>query len=272
MHISRGGVAAIITAAALVTAVACSSLPEAPGPATSHSPTVSISAASSSPLDFSRLNGQVPEPRSILLAPSAGTPIDATDYIASIFKSQHEFWEKYITARNFEMPPEGLDLASFGDVSTSPCHTGPINKDYPAIAYCSVDGHIIIPMMLLVRQWSDDSRKAGDLAVAITVSRSAANSVIDALPAQLKVAAPTPTAKLYLGSCLSGVWAHNVYPQDTFTNKDLATALGSASAIPYELNGTKAMADTDILTAAWISGFRSGRPANCMTSFWTRTA
>lgn len=298
MHVSRGGLGLVtVVLAATVSVAACGGSSGNPSgaPTTSPSPTFSYSAPPSDPptalptaagtdqprtgtsegatgpLDFTRLNGQVPEPSKVLLAPSDGTPINGVGYAVSVFKSQRDFWEKYLKAHGFEMPRENLDLASPGDVSTTRCHAGPINQDYPAMVYCSDDEYSIIPMTLLAHQWGG-TRKVGDLAAATTVSRTAVNSVIISLSAQLNVAAPNLTAELYVGSCLTGVWAHSVYPQGTFTDKDLQTALARASAVHYELSGAKATANADVLTTAWVSGFNSGRPADCMTNFWTKTS
>jgi hypothetical protein len=298
MRVSRGGLGFVTVALAVVVSVAaCGSPSGTPTgtPTTNPSPTFSYSApapsqatdlptaagtdkplpgtneGSTGPFDFTRLNGQVPEPTKVLLAPSDGTPINSVGYAVSVFKSQRDFWEQYLKAHGFEMPRENLDLVSPGDSSTSPCHAGQITKDYPAVVYCSDNEYSIIPMTLLAHQWGG-TRKVGDLAAATTVSRTAVNSVIISLSAQLNVAAPNLTAELYVGSCLTGVWAHSVYPQGTFTDKDLQAALARASAVHYELSGAKATANADVLTTAWVSGFNSGRPADCMSNFWTKTS
>lgn len=296
MHVSRGTMGALGVALTVVLVAGCGSSSDTPRSATTSSAPVIDSSASASPdtttvptaagtdkplpgtsegatgpLDFTRLNGHVSEPSKILLAPSDSTPINATGYAVSVFKSQRDFWEQYLKTHGFEMPRENLDLASPGDVSTTRCHAGPINQDYPAMVYCSDDEYSIIPMTLLAHQWGG-TRKVGDLAAAITISRTAVNSVIISLSAQLNVAAPTLTAELYVGSCLSGVWAHSVYPQGTFTDKDLQAALARASAVPYELSGAKATANAETLTTAWVSGFTTGLPADCMNNFWAKTS
>jgi hypothetical protein len=223
------------------------------------------------PLDFSQLDGDVPAPSKRLLAPSDGTPINGFGYAVSVFKSQRDFWEKYFTGDQLEMPRMNIDLVSAGDVSTSPCHKGEISMKYPTMVYCAETEQIIIPMDLLAYQWGG-ARKVGDLAAAITVSRHAANSLVIAVSSQLNVAAPSLTGELYVAACFSGVWAHSVYPQNTFTDKDLQTALSRSMKVPSELSGAKATADQDELTNAWISGFRSGRVKDCATNYWTRTS
>ncbi len=221
--------------------------------------------------DFSRLDGNVPAASKRLLAPSEGTPIIAVSYAISAFKSYRDFWATYFASDQFDMPRMNLDLVSLGDVSTTPCHNGDISTSYPAMVYCARTQHILIPMNVLASQWGG-SRKIGDLAAAIAVSRNAGNSLVVSLAPQLNVKAPAPEAQLYVSACFSGVWAHSVYPQNTFTDKELQTALDRSVKLRFELDGAKASASSDALINAWGMGFRGGRPADCATNFWTLTS
>lgn len=299
MHISRGkaGLAGALLLAALLLG-ACGSSPAKPvAAATSAAPVTPLPAATTpseqstidgitvdpfnpnpangatATPDFSQLGGTMPTPAKRLLPGSYGTPIEAVPYALSVIKSSNTVWDKYLAGDQLERGRTNVDLMSPGDGSNTACHDGTINQDYPSMVYCRRDdsgrGQILIPMTLLASQWGHGlTRQQGDLAVAIALTRQTANPLITSLANQMGLPRLSYRAQLYVGACLSGVWAYAVYPQGTFSNNDAAQALDRTAGLTFELDGAKVKPDPVLIREAWISGYASGRPLGCAQNFW----
>jgi hypothetical protein len=126
-----------------------------------------------------------------------------------------------------------------------------------------------LPANVIADIWKKTNRKTADLAGGIVTTRTSALVVTASLQQQLQLPTPEPTSRQYVAACLSGVWAHSVYAQDAFTEKELSVALEYAYKISSEVDGAVVPVDpTDLLITAWVVGFHDGSIGTCGAKFW----
>lgn len=203
--------------------------------------------------------------------------VNVLAYLQVVMRSNRDVWRSTWTANGLSMPTLTYDVTSRSDRYVSACTKNgkriEVTAAYERLFYCSADnppnGSIALPADIVSALWANTSRKAGDLAGAITVSRTSALILTTSLQRELGLPTPEPNSRQYMAACLSGVWAHGVYAQDAFTEKELAVALERSYAIGIEVDGKISSVDpTDLLITAWVVGFRGGIIGDCGTSYW----
>ncbi|HKX24211.1 MAG TPA: hypothetical protein VJM46_03155 [Candidatus Saccharimonadales bacterium] len=212
-------------------------------------------------------------PTSPTLNGSANVPV----YLQAVMQSSRNVWRATLSADGLDMPGVTYDVTSRSDRYVSRCTRDGkaivVTASYGRLFYCQADnqpfGAIALPADVIAGIWKKANRKTADLAGAIVATRTSALVVTASLQQQLQLPTPEPTSRQYMATCLSGVWAHGVYAQNAFTEKELAVALEYAYTISSEVNGTVVPVDpTDLLITAWVVGFRSGSVGGCGTSYW----
>jgi hypothetical protein len=198
-------------------------------------------------------------------------------YLQTVMRSNRDIWRTTLAANGLQMPNLIYDVTSKSERYVSACTRGgkaiEVTADYGHLFYCSADnrpnGSIALPADVITGLWKGVDRKVADLAGAITVSRTSALILTASLQRELSLPSPESDSRQYMAACLSGVWAHGVYGQNTFTEKELAVAMEYSYKIGIEVDGTVASVDpTDLLITAWVVGFHSGNIGGCGTSYW----
>lgn len=212
-------------------------------------------------------------PTSPTLNGSANVPA----YLQAVMKSSRDVWRATLAADGLATPNLTYDVTSRSDRYVSACKRDGkpivVTASYGRLFYCSADnppfGTVALPADVITDIWKKTNRKTADLAGAITATRTSALIVTASLQQQLQLPAPESASRQYVATCLSGVWAHGVYAQNAFTDKELAVALEYAYKIGVEVDGNTASVDpTDLLITAWMVGFRDGKIGACGSSYW----
>jgi hypothetical protein len=176
------------------------------------------------------------------------------------------------------MPTLTYDVTIRSDRYVSACTRAgkpiEVTTSYAHLFYCSADnppnGSIALPADVITGLWKKGAdRRVADLAGAITASRTSALILTASLQRELSLPTPGSDSRQYMAACLSGVWAHGVYDQKAFSEKELAVAMEYSYKIGIEVDGKTASVDpTDLLITAWVVGFRGGVIGDCGTSYW----
>lgn len=202
---------------------------------------------------------------------------DVPAYLQAVMKSNRDVWRTTLSADGLAMPSLTYDVTSRSDRYISACTRDGeaivVTASYGRLFYCSQDnkpfGSIALPADVLTSIWAKTNKKVADLSGAIAASRTSALILTASLQQQLGLPAAEPTSRQYVATCLSGVWAHGVYAQNAFTEKELTVALEYAYSISSEVDGVVVPVDpTDLLVTAWVVGFQSGQIGACGKSFW----
>lgn len=243
-------------------------------------PTQSLtSAMPTAPPQFSRL--MTPSVYTTSAAPASkdlNGAVNVETYVMALLRSHRDVWRTTLGANSLQMPTLTYDFTSRSDRYVSACTKGgkpiEVTSTYGYLFYCSADnapnGSIALPADVISGLWKKGAdRRVADLAGAITASRTSALIVVTSLQRELSLPTPEPDSRQYMAACLSGVWAHGVYDQKAFTEKELASALDLSYKIGIEVDGKIASVDpTDLLITAWVVGFRGGVIGDCGKSYW----
>jgi|GEM_PF-5473819 len=203
--------------------------------------------------------------------------IDGPGYTQAVMVSFRDVWRTAFANTQYSAPRLTYDITSFGDVYKSKCANGGkpivITPQTTAMLYCvrdsKPDGAIAIPLDSMAAIWKKSSPKVGDLSVAVSMTRQASLITVTALERQFAMTVPSELGRQYVSACLSGAWAHAVYAQGAFTDKEIATALEYSFAIPTIGDRTTAsIANDSQAVTAWVVGFRGGQVAECGRNFW----
>jgi hypothetical protein len=215
-------------------------------------------------------------------ANSTGNPIRLDGYVQGVMRSYGTVWAKTIQQVGLQAPDLTYDVTSGADRYVSLCKKNGqrvvVTRSYGKLFYCPDDGlkggsgAIALPADVLGKLWTQAPRKTADLAGAISATRQAGLILTTWMSSQGALPSPSPTTRLYAGMCMSGAWAHGVYAQGYFTDKELQTALSLSLAIPSETNGQAlptSPGDMQAMTA-WTAGFRTGDAGSCLITDWQR--
>lgn len=206
--------------------------------------------------------------------------VNVDGYLQAVMTSNKTIWSEAFKGSTLSMPVLTYDITSKSDRYVSACtRSGEkivVTPEYGKLFYCSADnqpyGAIALPTSVLASVWKKNTnRQLADLVVAISTSRQASLIILKSLEQQLNPPKPTTLGRQYTAACLAGVWAHAVYAQDAFTDKDLAVALAQTYSIPSEVDGvvTSPSSSDNVALTSWIVGFRGGDPGECGLHFWS---
>lgn len=254
------------------------STPSVPGIPATSAPTPDASPATASPFD--RLNiplefkpGQTPK------SVERGGLIDGLGYAQGVMNSYKEVWAPALGGAKLDMPRFTYDMTSKGDVYRSTCTSANgepivVSSQTGAMLYCTqdspLDGEIAISGNAIAALWNehDDNRAHGDLAVTVAITSHASLILMSSLQRQMELPAVSDAAFRRTAICLSGAYAHVVYP-NAFTAKDTDAVLEDVLAIPtIGDRGTTSLATDLDARAAWVLGFTSGNVAECGRTYW----
>jgi predicted metalloprotease len=211
---------------------------------------------------------------------NVGGTVNVDGYLQTVMSSNKAIWSEIFKGSGLSMPALTYDITSRSDRYVSACtRSGEkivVTPAYDKLFYCSADnqpyGTIALPTSVLASVWKKDAnRQLADLVVATSTSRQASLIILKSLEQQLNPPKPTTLGRQYTASCLAGVWAHAIYAQNAFTDKDLAVALAQTYSIPSEVDGavTSPGPSDSVALTSWIVGFRGGDPGECGLHFWS---
>jgi hypothetical protein len=227
---------------------------------------------------FARPNLLVNYQQGTTPASSTGSPVQLDSYLQGILRSYVTVWDKAFQQAGLQAAPSlTYDITSRTDHYVSTCTSRGkrivVTRTYGKLFYCPDDGlkngagGIALPADVLGKLWTQAPRKVADLAGAISATRQAGLILTTWLSSQgITPMFPNPTTQLYAGICLSGAWAHGVYTQDNYTDKELSTALRLSLSIPSEADGQALPSSPEDMQQkiAWALAFRTGDEGTCL--------
>jgi predicted metalloprotease len=259
--------------------VSPSSTPTSVDTTTTPTETAGAPATTRPAADFSAMN--VTSKFQANTAPVSTTvngKVNVETFLNAVIRSNRDVWEKVFRAASLDTPTITYDVTAGSDRYVSACTKGgeviTVTPTYGYPFYCSLDnkplGSIALPADTLASIWKQDgSHKVLDLAGAMVASRQAGIILTMSIQQQIGIRTTDPVGRVYTATCLAGVWAHAVYGQNAFTDKELSVALAYAYRYNVQIDGAViATNPTTELETAWIVGFRQGNPANCGQAFW----
>lgn len=198
------------------------------------------------------------------VAGSGEQTLDA--FVQRVAADVEAVWQESFGGGDLAYTPARLVAVQPGQQAETQCNHTVVADDPVGPFYCPDDDTVYLPLQFVDRELL---RPFGDFAVAYAVAHELAHHVQDLigyLERQRQGTLLTIRVELQ-ADCFAGVWAHSAYGRGLLDRDDVSEAIRAENLLG-DADGTP---DTDPrahgisgLRSAWfLTGYRSGRPADC---------
>jgi hypothetical protein len=178
-------------------------------------------------------------------------------FLVDIITDVDRYWTRTLAASDIPEPRVSYVFPAPGERRRSGCRA--VAADDAAF-YCPADDTIYISQVL-AKQFYD---AVGDFGVAYVVAHEYAHNVQSEL-GRLSADARTSSKPFELqADCMAGLWGNSAYNAGRFDEADVEEAVRTAYAVgDFDYGNPNHHGTPDERREAWLTGFRSGDPADC---------